>query len=59
MPGRASTPYMTGILRTRLISSITGRKGVADGQKIQYTAYKLKDGTINIGRIHELKKHDR
>lgn len=22
------------------------------GQKIQYTAFKLKDGTINIGRIH-------
>lgn len=22
------------------------------GQKIQYTAYKLSDGVINIGRIH-------
>ena len=25
------------------------------GQKIQYTAYKLSDGTINIGRIHGVK----
>jgi hypothetical protein len=23
-----------------------------DGQNIQYTAYKLPDGTINVGRIH-------
>lgn len=23
-----------------------------DGQDIQYTAYKLADGTINVGRIH-------
>ena len=26
-----------------------------DGHKIQYTAYKLSDGTINIGRIHGVK----
>lgn len=25
------------------------------GKKIQYTAYKLKDGTINVGRIHGVK----
>lgn len=25
------------------------------GQRIQYTAFKLKDGTINIGRIHGVK----
>ena len=25
------------------------------GKNIQYTAFKLKDGTINIGRIHEVK----
>jgi hypothetical protein len=25
------------------------------GQRIQYTAFKLKNGTINIGRIHGVK----
>jgi hypothetical protein len=25
------------------------------GQRIQYTAFRLKDGTINIGRIHGVK----
>jgi predicted DNA-binding protein (UPF0251 family) len=25
------------------------------GQKIQYTAFKLSDGTINVGRIHGVK----
>lgn len=25
------------------------------GQKLQYTAYKLPNGKINIGRIHEVK----
>jgi hypothetical protein len=25
------------------------------GQKIQYTAFKLEDGTINVGRIHAAK----
>jgi hypothetical protein len=28
---------------------------IVNGQKIQYTAYKLPDGTINIGRIHAVK----
>lgn len=26
-----------------------------DGQRIQYTAFKLPDGTYNIGRIHAVK----
>src|SRR5260370_35314666 len=29
MPARASTPSITGTLRTRLISSVTGQKGIA------------------------------
>ena len=27
-----------------------------NGQKIQYTAYKLPNGTINVGRIHGVKQ---
>src|SRR5260370_35556420 len=29
MPARASTPSITGTLRTRLISSVTGQNGIA------------------------------
>jgi hypothetical protein len=28
---------------------------IVNGQKIQYTAYKLSNGTINVGRIHGVK----
>lgn len=27
---------------------------IVKGKRLQYTAYKLPDGTINIGRIHEI-----
>lgn len=38
---------------TDLSNGLNVRTVTVDGVKLQYNAFKLPDGTVNIGRIHE------